>query len=202
MNVANRPGKGARIKVEPIRSLVDIGRIKHLLKNRPRDLALFTVGINTPLRISDLMTLTFAQSRDLKPGSSIVIKEQRTGRRLKIGWNRACFQSVAGLAKTFDANESAGATSLAQYLFRSRRGEVLLTSSVHRLVKSWCKHIGLAGNYGANSLRKTWGYHQFATFGTDLNRLMTIFNHATRRQTLDYLCLHPQDFKNIFEHEL
>ncbi len=202
MSVANRPRKGARIKVEPIRSLVDIGRIKNLLANRPRDLALFTVGINTPLRISDLTTLTYSQACDLKPGKSIVIKEKRTGRRLKIGWNRACFQSVDGLVKAYDTTKHMGATPKEQYLFRSRRGEVLLTSSVHRLVKSWCKHIGLVGNYGANSLRKTWGYHQFATFGTDLSRLMTIFNHATRRQTMDYLCLQPQDFKNIFEHEL
>ncbi len=201
MSVANRPGKGARIKVEPIRSLVDIGRIKSLLAKRPRDLALFTVGINLPLRISDLMVLTYDRVGDLKPGKSLVIREQRTGRRIKIGWNRACFHAVAGLAN--DRGIAAADIEWAkQYLFRSRRGKFLLASSVHRLVKSWCKHIGLAGNYGANSLRKTWGYHQFATFGTDLNRLMTIFNHATRRQTLDYLCLQPQDFKNIFEHEL
>ena len=201
MSVANRPGKGARIKVEPIRSLVDIGRIKSLLAKRPRDLALFTVGINLPLRISDLMLLTYDRVGDLKPGKSLIIREQRTGRRIKIGWNRACFHAVAGLAN--DTGIAAADIEWGkQYLFRSRRGKFLLASSVHRLVKSWCKHIGLAGNYGANSLRKTWGYHQFATFGTDLNRLMTIFNHATRRQTLDYLCLQPQDFKNIFEHEL
>ena len=43
---------------------------------------------------------------------------------------------------------------------------------------------------------------QFATFGTDLSRLSTYFHHATRRQTLDYLCLEPQDFKSIFDHAL
>jgi integrase len=201
MSNDNRPGKGARIKVEPIRSLVDIGRIKSLLEGRPRDLALFTVGINTPLRVSDLMALNCAQVSELKPGSAIEIREQRTGRRMRIGWNRACYKAVAGLIDSLDT-VSADVRRRAQYLFRSRRGEVLLASSVHRLVKSWCKHIGLAGNFGANSLRKTWGYHQFATFGTDLNRLMIIFNHATRRHTLEYLGLRPQDFKNIFEHEL
>ncbi len=201
MTAANRPGKGARIKVEPIRSLVDIGRIKSLLAKRPRDLALFTTGINLPLRVSDLMSLTHAHVCDLKPGSAFAIREQRTGRRIKIGWNRACHHAVAGLASDTAISE-ANNDWRAQHLFSSRRGKVLLASSVHRLVKSWCKHIGLAGNYGANSLRKTWGYHQFATFGTDHNRLMTIFNHATRRQTLDYLCLQPEDFKNIFEHEL
>lgn len=201
MTVANRPEKGSRIKVEPIRSLVDIGRIKTLLDNRPRDLALFTIGINTPLRVSDLLALRFNQLAGLKPGAYLTIKERRTGRRLKFGLNRACCRVVEGLVRSRQPIATPSHRP-AGYLFESRRGQVLLASSVHRLVKSWCKHTGLPGNYGANSLRKTWGYHQFATFGTDLNRLMNLFNHATRRQTLDYLCLQPQDFKNIFEHEL
>jgi integrase len=200
MTCDNRPRKGAHIKVEPIRYLADIKRIKNLLVNRPRDLALFTLGINTPLRVTDLLRLTYDQVIDLSPGDFLTIHEKRTGRRLKLGFNRACWAAVANLVGTppFRSPRSTPPS----YLFPSRRGDVLLPSSVHRLVKSWCKTIGLEGNYGANSLRKTWGYHQFATFGTDLSRLSTYFNHATRRQTLDYLCLVPEDFKSIFDHEL
>ncbi len=201
MTPANRPEKGARIKVEPIRSLVAIGRIKQLLAKRPRDLVLFTIGINTPLRVSDLLALQFGHVCNIKPGGFLTVREKRTGRRIKIGLNRVCYEAISGLVASLGPASAEPAWEK-RHLFRSRRGEVLLASSVHRLVKSWCKHTGLNGNYGANSLRKTWGYHQFATFGTDLNRLITIFNHATRRQTLDYLCLQPQDFKNIFEHQL
>ena len=197
MSCDNRPRKGANIKVEPIRYLADIKRIKNLLVQRPRDLALFTLGINSPLRVSDLLGLTFDQVVGLTPGDSLVVHEKRTRRRLKIGFNRVCCEAVANLATSL--RDSAHPPP---FLFASRRGEVLLPSSVHRLVKSWCKAIGLEGNYGANSLRKTWGYHQFATFGTDLSRLSTYFNHSARRQTLDYLCLVPEDFKSIFDHEL
>lgn len=201
MSAGNHPRKGARIKVEPIRFLADIKRIKNFLINRPRDLALFTLGINTPLRVSDLLRLTRDQVTDLTPGDSLVIRERRTGRRLRIGFNGVCCEAVAKLLKVSEGRvpDRPGA---GKYLFASRRGEVLLASSLHRLVKSWCKAVGLEGNYGANSLRKTWGFHQFATFGTDLSRLSTYFHHATRRQTLDYLCLVPEDFKSIFEHEL
>ena len=193
----NRPRKGARIKVEPIRYLADIKRIKNLLMQRPRDLALFTLGINSPLRVSDLLGLTFGQVADLAPGDSLSIHEKRTGRRLKTGFNHVCCEAVANLVVSL-----ADKPDPARFLFASRRGDVLLPSSVHRLVKSWCKGIGLEGNYGANTLRKTWGYHQFATFGTDLARLRSYFHHPTRRQTLDYLCLVPEDFKSIFDHEL
>ena len=201
MNCDNRPRKGTCIKVEPIRYLADIKRIKNLLVNRPRDLALFTLGINAPLRVSDLLRLTFGQVVHLAPGDSLVIHEKRTGRRLRFGFNRVCCEAVANLADSLRGREPSGPAADAP-LFASRRGDILLPSSVHRLVKSWCKAIGLEGNYGANSLRKTWGYHQFATFGTDLSRLSTYFHHPSRRQTLDYLCLVPEDFKSIFDHEL
>ena len=201
MTPANRPGKGARIKVEPIRSLVAIGHIKQRLATRPRDLLLFTLGINTPLRVSDLLALKFLYFNDIKPGDAISVQEKRTGRRLRISLNRVSCEAIIRLVGNQGATRTEGSWE-ERHLFQSRRGKVLLASSVHRLVKSWCHHAGLVGNYGANSLRKTWGYHQFATFGTDLGRLMRIFNHTTRRQTLDYLCLQPQDFKNIFDHEL
>jgi len=45
--------------VEPIRDRKKIAQIKNLLRGqqRYRDLLLFVVGINTALRISDLLTL-------------------------------------------------------------------------------------------------------------------------------------------------
>ena len=196
----NRPRKGVCIKVEPIRYLADIKRIKNLLINQPRNLALFTLGINTPLRVSDLARLTYDQVDKIRPGDPLVVYEKRTGRRLKIGLNNVCCEAIANLVQ--NRRDASNRTESSAYLFASRRGDMLLLSSIHRLVKSWCKSIGLEGNYGANSLRKTWGYHQFATFGTDLSRLMNYFNHATRRQTLDYLCLTPEDYKSLFDHEL
>ena len=53
-----------------------------------------------------------------------------------------------------------------------------------------------------HTLRKTWGYHQRVTFGVDLPRLMVCFNHSTQRQTLDYLCIQPQEIKDVYENEL
>ena len=72
----NHPKKGSTIKVEPIRRLKDIETIKKLLADKPRDLALFTVGINTNLRASDLLNLKVYQVRNLKPNDEIEIKEK------------------------------------------------------------------------------------------------------------------------------
>ena len=51
----NQPEKGSQIKVEPIRKKRDIQSIKKMLSDNPRNQALFTIGINTNLRASDLL---------------------------------------------------------------------------------------------------------------------------------------------------
>jgi integrase len=190
----NRPDKGDMIKVEPIRKKKDIENIKKLLAENPRDSSIFSLGINTNLRASDLLRIKVGQVRDLKPGDEIALKERKTSKSRRISLNKACVQAVQRLlASRPYADED--------LLFTGQRGP-LTVPSVHRLVKGWCRSINLRGNYGSHSLRKTWGYHQRVTFGTDIPRLMVCFNHSTQRQTLDYLCIQPEEIKNVYENEL
>jgi integrase len=90
-----------------------------------------------------------------------------------------------------------------EHLFKSQKSEeALKVSSVHNLVKAWCKAVKLKGNYGSHTLRKTWGYHQRVTYRVDIPTLMVCFNHATQKQTLDYLCVQPEEITNVFNNEL
>jgi integrase len=189
----NRPDKGDTIKVEPIRKKKDIENIKKLLAENPRDSALFTLGINTNLRASDLLRIRVGQVRDLKPGDEIELKEKKTGKSRRITLNKSCIQAIQRLLASSYADDD--------LLFLGQRGP-LTVPSVHRLVKGWCKDINLKGNYGSHSLRKTWGYHQRVSFGTDIPRLMVCYNHSTQRQTLDYLCIQPEEIKGVYENEL
>jgi integrase len=191
----NRPQKGSKIKVEPIRKRKDIETIKKLLADKPRDLALFTMGINTNLRASDLLRLKVGDVRDLKGNDEVEIKEKKTGKHRRITMNKACISSIKTLLASKPYEDS-------DYLFQSQRAEVLTVPSVHRLVASWCKAINLKGNYGSHTLRKTWGYHQRVSFRTDLPILMECFNHTTQKQTLDYLCIQAEEIKNVYENEL
>jgi len=191
----NRPAPGSTIRVEPIKRLKDIKAIKKMLAGRPRDLALFVLGINTNLRASDLLRIKVAQVKGLKPGDEIEIKEKKTGKLRRITLNKAAVTAIqAALKATAYADDD--------YLFKSAKGPVLTVPSVHRLVKGWCRDINLKGNYGSHTLRKTWGYHQRVTFGVGLPELMVAFNHSTQRQTLDYLCVQPDEIRSIYENEL
>ena len=71
----NHPAAGQSISVQPIKRTKDIETIKKLLAEKPRDLCLFILGINTNLRASDLLQLKAAQVRGLKAGDEIALKE-------------------------------------------------------------------------------------------------------------------------------
>jgi integrase len=190
----NRPKKGDHIKVDPIKRRKDIESIKKLLGDDPRNYALFTIGINTNLRASDLLRIRVGQVRDFKPGDEIELKERKTGKSRRITLNKACVQAIQRLLASRPYADE-------ELLFMGQRGP-LTVPSVHRLVKGWCRAINLRGNYGSHSLRKTWGYHQRVTFGVDIPRLMVCFNHSTQRQTLDYLCIQPAEIKDVYQNEL
>ncbi len=192
----NRPAPNSKISVEPIRKIKDIKAIKKLLKDKPRDYCIFVLGINTNLRASDILNL---KVQDVAHAAKeIAIKERKTGKERRITLNKAVKEAIRALLLSSTATDR----DLEGYLFKSQRGDVLTVPSLSRLVKSWCKSINLPGNYASHSLRKTWGYHQRVTFGTGIPELMTCFNHATQKETLNYLCIQPEEIKNVYMNEL
>ena len=190
-NNPNHPRKGSTIKVEPIRHLKDIKAIKRLLQDSPRDFCLFTLGINTNLRASDLLAITAGMVRNEE---ELVLKEKKTGKERRITLNTITQKAIQRLLDSREYDDD-------DRLFQGQRGP-LTVPTVNRLVKAWCKAINLKGNYGSHTLRKTFGYHQRVTFGRGLPELMTVFNHSTQKQTLDYLCVQPEEIKDIYLNEL
>ena len=190
----NRPAKGSTIKVDPIKKVKDIKSIKTLLKDKPRDLCLFTLGINTNLRASDLLRLTVADIRSLKPGDDLTLKEKKTGKHRRITLNKAVVASIQGLLAHAGSDDNTP-------LFNGQRG-CLTVPSVNRLVKGWCTAINLKGNYGSHTLRKTFGYHQRVSFNVGVPELMVAFNHSSQRETLEYLCIQPEEVRSIYMNEI
>lgn len=190
----NHPSKGSKIKVEPIRKEKDLKAIKKLLADRPRDFALFILGINTNLRAGDLLKIRAGQVRGLRPMDELEITEGKTGKSRRFSLNRACIEAVGRLLDAQPKEDP-------DLLFTGQRGP-LTVPSLNRLVKGWCSAINLKSNYGSHSLRKTFGYHQRVRFGVGLPELMVAFNHSTQKQTLDYLCIQPEEVRSIYANEI
>ena len=148
------------------------------------------MGINTNLRASDLLRITVGDVKILKPGDTLQIREKKTKKTRTITLNKTAVDVIQGLLNSTEYHET-------DCLFKSQRG-VLTVPSVNRLVKSWCKEINLQGNYGSHTLRKTFGYMQRTLLNTGIPELMVMFNHSTQKQTLDYLCIQPEEIKNAY----
>ena len=197
MKNLNHPKKGSHISVEPIRKQKDIKLIKKVLRDSPRNLCLFVLGINTNLRASDLLSIKIHQVRHLQPGEEITLKEKKTQKQRRINLNRVCIEAIQNLLRSQKYTDD-------DFLFLSNRKNkrALMVSSLSTLVKKWCNDINLKGNYASHSLRKTWGYHQRVTFGVGIPELMVCFNHSSQKQTLDYLCIQPEEIKSVYQNEL
>lgn len=190
----NHPKKGSVIRVDPIRTMKDIKSIRKLLADQPRNFALFILGTNTNLRASDMLAIKAGQVRGLKPMDEIELRERKTGKLRRITLNKPVVEAITALLAEFPYHDD-------DSLFRGQRGP-LTVPSLTRLVKSWCAAINLQGNFGSHTLRKTWGYHQRVTFGRSLPELMVCFNHSTQKQTLDYLCIQPEEIRSIYANDI
>lgn len=191
--IRNAHKKGSIAKSDPIRTLEDIARVKELLADQPRNLALFVLGINTNLRACDLRKITVGQVRGLKPMDDFEIREQKTGKLRKVVLNKSC---VDVLAPVIEGKKDH------HYIFAGRHGTAITTEYMSGLVREWCLKAGLKGRFGTHTLRKTWGLMQRLHFGTDIPNLMVCYNHSNQRQTLDYLCISADETKAVFANEL
>jgi integrase len=193
----NHPKKGSAIKVEPIRDKKAIDRIKKQLRDSPRDLCLFILGINTAYRANELLAIKVGDVRHLQPGDVLTRKQSKTNKYRGVVLNPTAQAAI----QTWLRSEPGQRLTDADYLFTGKRG-VLQVSTVSTMVKTWCQNVGLKGNYGSHTLRKTWGYWQRKERGTAIPLLMEAFRHATQRQTLEYLGIEANEIAEIYDLEL
>ena len=126
----NHPKAGSKIKVEPIRKEKDIKLIKKILQDNPRNLCLFTLGINTNLRASDLLQIKAGMVRHLQPGDDLEINERKTGKPRRVTLNRTCVDAIQHLLDSRDYDDE-------EPLFVGQRGR-LTVPSINWLAKQWC----------------------------------------------------------------
>ena len=186
-------------RLRPIRSKKAIEHIKAILGNNRRDLCLFTLGINTAYRANELLSLRYSQIKNLSVGDSLNVKQSKNDKHRRVTLNRNAAHALHNYIRHDEHFWDVDSDN--RYLFYSRRGEVLKIPTVNNMVKQWCQAVGLKGNYGSHTLRKTWGYWQYKR-GTPLPLLMVAFGHSTQQQTLSYLCIQAKEIEEIYELEL
>jgi integrase len=172
--------------VEPIRDRKKIAQIKNLLRGqgRYRNLLLFVVGINTALRISDLLQLKVAHFLDEKGliKSRFWIKEQKRGKRHEITIDQSIRDALTEYLGGFPHIDKKGENFL---FFNPKTNQPIKRGQAWKFIANICTEVGLKGNYGTHSLRKTWGFHARMQ-GVDLALIMHKLNHESIAYTKRY----------------
>jgi integrase len=183
--------KGSKITAEPIRKKKDIKSISRLLKSHPRNYLLWVMGINNGLRANDLVKIKYSQVEGLKTGAVIKIVESKTGKANVLVINKSVHKALQLYIKEENPDPE-------DYLFKSRKGSGHISSqSVGRMIRSWAAAINLKGQYGAHTLRKTFGYHQRVYHGAGFELLCKRYHHSSPVVTMRYLGIESKEITEM-----
>ena len=182
------------MEVEPIRELKKIAEMKEVLRSESfRDEALFVFGINTALRIGDLLSLTIGDILDEKRQlvKSIELREQKTGKAKLFPINNAI---KSALSAYLHERAQAGCS---EPLFLSKKGGPLSRWQARRILNAAGTAVGLE-RIGAHSLRKTFGYHVYKKTGGNIGLVQKLLNHSTAESTLRYIGINREQMDSTY----
>ena len=160
--------------VQPIRDVKKIEEMKIILEKQCfRNYFLFLFGINTGLRISDILKLKVV---DVKDKTHIIIKEEKTDKLKRFRINTTMQAEISDYV--FNMSES-------DYLFAGKMNKPISRVMAWKILNKAAKEINIS-EIGTHTLRKTFGYH-FYQKTRDVALLQNIFNHSSPSQTLRYI---------------
>lgn len=179
--------------VQPIRSGKQIEAIKIILKaTNIRDYVLFVLGINSGLRISDILKLKDHDVLDEKGKvkDRIIIREQKTGksRNFPIGKTTA-----KAISEYYSSHIPTG-----EFIFESRKGHGPISrQQAYRILNNAARLVGIKDKIGTHSLRKTFAYTAYMR-GVDITRIQKLLNHSAPSVTLAYIGITQDELDNVY----
>ncbi len=173
---------GADMTVEPIRDKAKIKNMYYYLNGRnPKYGLMFKFGLNTGLRISDILPLTakdiFSEKGEFK--EYLVLKEKKTNKEKKIKINEALRKNLLD----FVPKESRKGD---MFLFSNNCGGHIKRIQAYKVLKNAAVVCGVE-NFGTHSMRKTWGYWTYKASKFNIGLIMDTFNHSSQNITLRYI---------------
>lgn len=188
---------------QPIRKGEDLYRFKeyyHVTCPNSRNYLLVVMGLNTALRISDILDLRwkdvydFGQERYRK---HLSVTEQKTDKNSLILIN----ENVKNVLMEYRQylNEQGLMIGPDNFLFENNRqkGQPISRVQAFRIIKKAANACHLDGVISCHSLRKTFGYHAWQQ-GIMPALLMNIYNHSSYQVTVRYLGIEQDDRDSIF----
>jgi Phage integrase family. len=178
--------------VVPIKDVEKILAMKKVLKKSSiRDLLLFVLGINTGLKLQDLLHL---KVEDVWEGKKmrefLYVKDGKSGEPRAYYLNSKVEEVLNLYMETTDLKPG-------DYLFKSKKDDLPITrQQAYRIINRAAKEAGIRERIGTHTMRKTFGYHAYRK-GIAISILMSIFHHRTKNETMRYIGINEDEQKVI-----
>jgi len=158
-------------------------------------LDIWKFGVNTALRISDILSISFQDIRNLDPNRpALNIKELKTGKIRTILLNDGAMTVIDRRVKTNSNDiwlfQSTAKITRKQQMPISRR-------SVGRIFESVGVQTNPRVQLGTHSMRKTRGYCLHSA-GHSIEKISKILNHSSTTITMRYIGLTQSDIDDSF----
>ena len=172
--------------VEPLRNKKDIEKIeKYLMNTNERDYVVWVLGLNSGLRISDIIALDV---KDVINKTHISIIEKKTQKTKVFYINNKLKCVLENYVKDKEPDEP---------LFLGKQNRRLNRHQVYRFIKNACAVNKINIHAGTHTMRKSFGYHHYQQF-KDIVILQKIFNHSSARVTLIYIGIEQENIDESY----
>lgn len=185
-------------RVEPIRSVKKINDLKKYLlgAGNMRNYAIVVVGLNSALRVSDILSLKWGDVFDFEEKqfkTHVYVKEKKTGKNKKFLLNKNATEAILRYKRKL------GHINISDYIFKSREGQnkPITRYMAIKIIKGACEAVGIKDHIGCHSLRKTFGYHSWKK-GVPIPVLMELYNHSNQSITKLYLGISQDDIDDVY----
>ncbi|MCH1627922.1 tyrosine-type recombinase/integrase [Ferdinandcohnia quinoae] len=169
--------------VEAIRDKKKIQAMKKILKmHSERDYLLFVFGINTGLKISEMLALkvgdVLEENGGIKDFLTLTGEDNIEERYIYLN------SKVQRAIKEFLASVPLDRDSF--LFFSPKTLQAISRQQAYRIINHAAKEVGIESKIGTHSLRKTFGYHAFKR-GVAISLLQKQFHHSSASETLKYI---------------
>ena len=179
--------------VEPIKVKEEVEAVeRYLAKHSLRNQLIWAFGVNTGLRISDILGLDVEQVRNKE---IIEIKEKKTGKSKQITLNSKLQRLISRYLVERDKNFC---ITGGEPLFLGKKHHRLDRSQVYRFINDACKRLNININVGCHSMRKVFGWFFYKKYN-DIALLQKIFNHSSPAVTLRYIGITQEEMNTSYK---
>ena len=189
--------KGKKIKsnkgqtVDPVK-LEDIRKLFKFFEkeNNVKIYAAIKIQLNTGLRISDVLEMTFNEVEAER------LKEKKTQKYKKVKFNTNCLEAIEKLKKYYKNNKIGDYNK--GYIFKATRNteEPLSYQTFSYHIKKAKTKLNIKYPFHSHSFRKTWAK---ATYNEtkDVARVMRLLNHSNQAVTLRYIGIELEELEDL-----